>query len=116
MREPSYYGDPVWDWEGDTVVVGTTNFKRWGLDDYYCTNPKQYRIHSDLLRTTEHIKWKDDETLSYQLTIDLPKTFARPWTEEFTMAAKPEWDKIGLLEYVCDENNRCPGGKCVSAP
>jgi hypothetical protein len=31
------------------------------------------------------------------------------------MAAKPEWDKIGLFEYVCEENNRCPGGKCVSA-
>lgn len=114
--EPSYYGDPVGHWEGDTLAIETTNFKRWGLDDYYYTNPKEYRMHSDALRTIEHIKWKDDKTLSYQLTIDDPKTFTRPWTEEFTMAAKPEWDKIGLFEYVCEENNRCPGGKCVSAP
>ena len=35
-----------------------------------------------------------------------------PWSETFTMAAKPEWDSVGLFEYVCEENNRCPGGKC----
>jgi len=28
------------------------------------------------------------------------------------MASKPEWDSTGLFEYVCEENNRCPGGKC----
>jgi hypothetical protein len=27
--EPSFYGDPVGHWEGDTPVIGTTNFKRW---------------------------------------------------------------------------------------
>jgi hypothetical protein len=26
--------------------------------------------------------------------------------------AKPEWDSAGLYEYVCEDNNRCPGGKC----
>src|SRR5215469_10799817 len=114
--EPMFYGDPVGHWEGDTLVIDTTNFKRWGLDDYYYTNPKEYRMHSDALHTTERISWKDDKTLSYALTIDDPKTFSRAWTQEFTMKAKPEWDKIGLFEYVCEENNRCPGGKCMGAP
>ena len=112
--EPSYYGDPVGHWEGDTLVIDTTNFKRWSLDDYYYTNPKEYRMHSDALRTTERIRWKDDKTLSYQLTIDDPKIFTAPWTQEFTMKAKPEWDSTGLYEYVCEENNRCPGGKCAA--
>jgi hypothetical protein len=110
--EPMYYGDPVGHWEGDTLVVDTTNFKRWGMDDYYYTNPKEYRMHSDALHTTERIKWQDDKTLSYELTIDDSKTFTAPWTQVFTMKAKPEWDSIGLFEYVCEENNRCPGGKC----
>ena len=39
-------------------------------------------------------------------------TCVRPWTQEFEVLAKPEWDKDGLFEYVCEENNRCPGGKC----
>ena len=112
--EPTYYGDPVGHWEGDTLVIDTTEFKRWGLDDYYYTNPKEYRMHSDALHTTERIRWKDDKTLAYSLTIDDPKTFTTAWTQEFTMKAKPEWDKVGLFEYVCEENNRCPGGKCAT--
>src|SRR5579884_2348271 len=77
--EPMFYGDPVGHWEGDTLVVETTNFKRWSLDDWYYTDPKQYRMHSDALRTIEHIQWKDPSTISYQLTIDDPKIFAGQW-------------------------------------
>jgi hypothetical protein len=110
--EPMYYGDPVGHWEGDTLVIETTNFKRWGIDDYYYSDPNQYRMHSDALKTIERISWKDDKTLTYALTLDDPKTFTKPFTEVFTMAAKPEWDSVGLFEYVCEENNRCPGGKC----
>ena len=110
--EPMYYGDPVGHWEGDTLVVETTNFKRWSLDDYYYTDPQQYRMHSDALRTTEHIKWKDASTIDYLLTIDDPKIFSAPWSQDFEMTARPDWDKLGLFEYVCEENNRCPGGHC----
>jgi hypothetical protein len=110
--EPTFYGDPVGHWEGDTLVIETNNFKRWVMDDYFYTNPKEYRMHSDALTTTERIQWKDKNTLSYLLTIDDPKTFTRPWSQEFQIIAKPEWDKVGLFEYVCEENNRCPGGKC----
>lgn len=110
--EPMYLGDPVGHWEGDTLVVETNNFKRWGLDDYYYSDRNQYRMHSDALTVTEHISWKDAKTLAYRLTIDDPKIFTRAWSEDFTMAAKPEWDASGLYEYVCEENNRCPGGKC----
>ena len=110
--EPSFYGDPVGHWEGDTLVIDTTNFKRWSLDDYFYSNPNEYRMHSDALRTTERINWKDKDTLAYALTIDDAKTFSAPWSQQFQIKAKPEWDPAGLLEYVCEENNRCPGGKC----
>jgi hypothetical protein len=110
--EPSFYGDPVGRWEGEAIVVETTNFKRWGLDDYFYTDPKQYRMHSDALKTIERIAWKNQKTLSYNLTIDDPKIFTAAWSQEFSIAAKPEWESAGLYEYVCEENNRCPGGKC----
>ena len=110
--EPSFYGDPVGRWEGDTLVIETTNFKRWGLDDNFYTNPNEYRMHSDALKTIERIAWKTANTLSYNLTIDDPKIFTRAWSQEFQITAKPDWDAAGLYEYVCEENNRCPGGKC----
>ena len=110
--DPSYYGDHVGHWEGDTLVIETTNFKRWSLDDYFYTNAKEYRMHSDALRTIERIRWKDANTLSYQLTIDDPKIFAAAWSQNFEMKARPDWDATGLYEYVCEENNRCAGGKC----
>src|SRR5579884_3848533 len=57
--EPSFYGDPVGHWEGDTLVIETTNFKRWSLDDYFYTDPKEYRMHSDAMRTIERLQFQD---------------------------------------------------------
>jgi len=110
--EPSFYGDPVGHWDGDTLVIETNNFKRWSLDDYFYTDPKEYRMHSDALVTTERLRWKDKDTVSYSLTIDDPKIFTRPWGQDFEIKVRKDWDKDGLYEYVCEENNRCPGGKC----
>jgi hypothetical protein len=110
--EPTYNGDPVGHWEGDTLVIESKNFRRWQLDDHFYMNPNEYRMHSDALRTVERIRWKDKETLFYELTIDDPKIFTRSWAQEFAMKARPDWDKMGILEYVCQDNNRCPGGQC----
>ena len=52
------------------------------------------------------------DAISYEMTIDDPKIFNAPWSQEFEIIAKPEWDAAGLDEYTCKENNRCPGGKC----
>jgi hypothetical protein len=111
--EPSYYGDSVGTWDGDSLVIETKNFKRWALDDYYYTDPKEYRMHSDALRTVERLRWKSPTAMAYTITIDDPKIFTAPWSQEFEILAKPEWDKDGLYEYICEENNRCPGGKCA---
>lgn len=110
--EPSYYGDSVGHWEGDTLVVVTKNLKRWSLDDYYYTDPKQYRMHSDALTVTERISFKSPTQLRYVMTLDDPKIFTKPWSQEFEIKARPEWRELGLLEYICEENNRCPGGVC----
>ena len=67
--EPSYYGDSVGKWEGDTLVIDTVNFKRWILDDYHYTDPTKTRWHSDALRTTEHLR-REGNKLLYRITID----------------------------------------------
>ena len=110
--EPMFDGDPVGKWDGDTLVIDTTNFKRWALDDHHYTNPNEFRTHSDALHTIERLRWKSPTAISYTITIDDPKIFTAPWSQEFEIIAKPEWEKDGLFEYVCQENNRCPGGKC----
>ena len=109
--EPSYYGDSVGRWDGDTLIIETVNFKEWILDDYHYTDPTKSRWHSDALRTTERLQRVGDK-LRYQITIDDSKIFTRPWSQDFELTLRPDWDKLGLLEYVCEENNRCAGGKC----
>ena len=113
--EPTYYGDSVGHWEGDTLVIDSTNFKRWLLDDHHYTDPTRSRWHTDALHTIEHLQFKDRNMLSYRITIDDPKIFTAPWSQEFQMRARPEWEQTGLFEYVCQENNRCGGGKCTLA-
>jgi hypothetical protein len=111
--EPTFYGDPVGKWEGDTLVIDTNHFKRWSLDDYYYTNPKEYRMHSDAFHTIERLTRVDANTIKYDFTVDDPKIFAGRWTENWEMKAHPDWEKTGLYEMVCNENNRCPGGQCT---
>ena len=110
--EPSYYGDSVGHWEGDTLVVVTKNLKRWSLDDYYYQNPKEYRMHTEALHTTERLRRTDADTISYEFTVDDPKIFTKPWSVQWEMKRHAEWAKTGLYEMVCNENNRCEGGKC----
>ena len=109
--EPSYYGDSVGRWEEDTLVIDTVNFKRWILDDYHYTDPTKTRWHSDELHTIERLK-RDGDKLRYQITIDDPKIFTRPFSQDFELTLRPDWEPLGLLEYVCEENNRCAGGNC----
>jgi hypothetical protein len=110
--EPTFYGEPIGRWEGDTLVIDARNYKRWSLDDYYYQNPKQYRMHSEEFHTIERLRRVDMDTISYDFTVDDPKIFTKPWTVNWEMKRHPEWEKTGLYEMVCNENNRCAGGNC----
>ena len=109
--EPTYYGDSVGKWEGDTLVIDSVNFKRWILDDYHYTDPTKTRWHSEELHKIERLTRAGDK-LRYQITIDDPKIFTHPFSQDFELTLRPDWEPLGLLEYVCEENNRCAGGNC----
>ena len=110
--EPTWMGDSVGKWEGDTLVIDSIGLKEWMFDATHDFNPSQLRIHSDQLHVTERLKYIDPTTVSYQVTIDDPKIFTAPWSQDFQMKFHPTWR---ILEYVCEENNRCLLGKCSAA-
>jgi hypothetical protein len=104
--ELSFMGDAVAKWEGDTLVIDTIGLREWTLS-------ASNGWHSDALHTIERLRHTDPTTVSYEITVDDPKIFTRPWTQEFQMKLHPTWK---LLEQICEENNRCEAGKCTDSP
>jgi len=104
--EPTWGGDSVGHWEGDTLVIETVGLKEWWLDN---PHPNGSLWHSDALTVTERVKWVSPKLVSYDVTMNDPKIWTKPWTEHFDMVLHSTWN---LLEYVCLENDRCGGGKC----
>jgi len=96
---PSWMGDSIGHWEGDTLVVDTVgvNDKTW-LDQV--GHP-----HSDALHVIERIRRPDHDTLVDDLTIDDPKAYTKPWNGHKVFALKRGWH---LLEYICEDNMADP--------
>ena len=94
-----YMGDPRGHWEGNTLVVESTNFigGRLGIGD----NGEGVK-YSDDLRLTERFTRTSDRAIEYQATVDDPKTFTAPWTVEFPITREPGYQ---IFEYACHEGN-----------
>ena len=92
---PSYNGDSVGRWEGDTLVVDVTNFngKIWG--------PGAMRITSTEYRVVERYTPAGD-TITYEATITDPKVLTQPYVYRATFRKPPE---TRVMEYECMENN-----------
>ncbi len=86
-----WLGDPVGHWEGDTLVVDTTNF----------TSKTAFRGSTDSLHTVERFTRVDAKTLLYRFTIEDPATWTRPWTGEYSWPATD----ANIYEYACHEGN-----------
>jgi hypothetical protein len=86
-----WLGDSVGHWEGDTLVVDTTNF-----------NPHiRFRGSSENLHVIERFQRVDAQTILYRATIDDPTTFTKPWTLEYPFRTTPG----PVYEYACHEGN-----------
>lgn len=84
-------GDSVGHWEGDTLVVDTTNF----------TTKTRFRGSDDKLHVIERLTRVAPDTIKYRFTIEDPSTFTKPWTAELPLAAAPG----PIFEYACHEGN-----------
>jgi hypothetical protein len=94
-----YMGDPRGHWEGNTLVVETTNFigGRLGIGD----NGEGVKYSGDL-RLEERFTRTSDSAIQYEVTVHDPKTFTASWT-----AAFPITHELGyqIFEYACHEGN-----------
>jgi hypothetical protein len=90
----SYMGDSRGHWEGNTLVVETTN-----INDKVGTGGAFF---SDAAKLTERFTRTAPDELSYDLTINDPKTWTRPWTIHMPYKEDP---KYNLYEYACHEGN-----------
>ena len=99
-----WMGEPRGRWEGNTLVVETTNFT--GMHDMtrvgVTGSPRELVPTSERLRTVERFTRTDDNTIEYELTVEDPVVLARPFT-----VAYPMWrdDDYELFEYACHEGN-----------
>ncbi|MFN7985493.1 MAG: hypothetical protein U0Q11_26940 [Vicinamibacterales bacterium] len=91
----SWMGDSIGHWDGDTLVVETTNF----------TDKTRFRGSTDKLTITERFSRVDARTLLYRFTVSDPDTWSTPWTGEYTW---PATDDL-LYEYACHEGNYAMG-------
>ena len=88
-----WMGDSRGYWEGNTLVVDTTNF-----------DPKaNYQGSRDTLHLIERYTRVDENTIDYQFTVDDPQTFTRPWTVSRPMTRIA--DRVSIFEYACHEGN-----------
>jgi hypothetical protein len=94
--EPSFSGDSVAHWEGDTLVVDVTSFN----DKTWLTGVGTF--HSDKLHVVERFTRIDQDTIQYSATMEDPEVLTKPWTIHNTIMLRPG---TRLREYVCAENN-----------
>jgi hypothetical protein len=86
-----WMGDPRGRWEGNTLVVESTNF----------TDQTNFQNSGAGLRLVERFTRTDPNTILYEFTVNDPATYTKPWTEQIFMMKSQE----PVLEYACQEGN-----------
>jgi hypothetical protein len=94
-------GDPRGHWEGNTLVVDTTNF----------TDKTAWRNSSEKLHLVERFTRVDADTLMYQVTVEDPATWDKPWKIEIPMRKTTG----PIFEYACQEGNYAMEGMLAGA-
>jgi hypothetical protein len=96
---PTYMGDSVARWEGDTLVVDVISFN----DKGWLTGTGTF--HSDQLHVVERYTRLDKDQIKYDVTMEDPKVLTGPWTIHTSLMLR---EGTRVQEYVCAENNLDP--------
>jgi hypothetical protein len=95
--DPTWMGNSVGHWDGDTLVVDSVGFNdKTRLDTI--GHP-----HSDQLHVIQRFSRADPTHLAYEVTVEDPKAYTKPFTNKRVFTLKPKWE---LMEYSCEENNK----------
>jgi hypothetical protein len=86
-----YHGDARGRWEGNTLIVDTTNF----------SDKTNFRGSRETLHIVERFTREGDE-IHYEVTVDDSTVWTKPWTAALTLARQPD---DALFEYACHEGN-----------
>ena len=93
-----FQGDSVGRWDGDTLVVDTTNLNdRTWLDS-------AGNIHSDQMHVVERFTMENDRAIKYEATIEDPQAYTKPWKVSFPLNRnmQPNYEQ---MEFACIEGN-----------
>ncbi len=94
----TYMGDPVGHWEGNTLVVETTN-----LNDKMGVGANGGGLpYSEDTKLIERFTRVSGNTIDYELTVDDPRTYTAPWKVAFPITHEPGYK---IFEYACHEGN-----------
>jgi hypothetical protein len=94
--DDTWMGHSVGRWEGNTLVVDVTNFNSYSWLD------RAGNYHSDKLRLTERFTPITQDAIQYEVTIEDPEVYSRPWKIAMPLYRRLE-PNIQLLEYRCIE-------------
>ncbi len=107
QRISQWLGDSRGHWEGDTLVVETTNFvSKLDGGSIMPSHPNIVFTHrgaGDTLRLVERFTRVDEHMIDYQFTLNDPKTYTRPWTASVPM--RNDGTPKTIFEYACHEGN-----------
>jgi hypothetical protein len=96
---PSYMGNSIGRWDGDTLIVDTVGFN----DKTWLAGAGTF--HTDALHVTERFTRVDKDQINYQVTMEDPNVLTKPWTLTSTLMLR---EGTRLEEMVCAENNIDP--------
>lgn len=96
--EPTFFGHSIGHWEGDTLVIDTVGFN----EQFWMARKPTGLPHTHALRVIERISRPNYYILNYEVTIDDPNAYTRPWT---SASFEIRWDESEIAEYICDLNS-----------
>ena len=98
-----WLGDSRGRWEGATLVIDTTNFHDRGWISTHAGSGRLRGVpHSRALHLVERLTRTDPNTILYQMTVEDPEVYERPWTFSMPLVRSDDYQ---IFEYACHEGN-----------